>query len=147
METDFQDQEFPSFGFSKKPRHCGLISTDYFTSLFSHAANAVRSRLPRQFCEVIGCWRANGVFDLRKLAPLFVVEFTNRRFWPQFSLCLESTRRRERRIDREFRGTQSAFIARGRGPLLSSPYQLAPRFIAKPRRMVSLLRSPISLQD
>jgi hypothetical protein len=44
------------------------------------------------FFKVIESWRANGVFDLGKLAPLFVVEFTTPRFWPQFAPPLEKVR-------------------------------------------------------
>jgi hypothetical protein len=82
-----------------------LISADYFTGLIFHVANAVRARLRRQFFKVIDGWRANGMFNLGKLAPLFAVEFTTPRFWSQPTPLLKRTRRRDRGIDREFRAT------------------------------------------
>jgi hypothetical protein len=81
-----------------------LISADYFTSLFFHVANAVRAQLYRHFFKVTEGWRANGMFDLRKLAPLFAVEFTTPRFLTQPAPLLKKrTRRRDRGIDHEFR--------------------------------------------
>jgi hypothetical protein len=59
------------------------LRVDYFTSLIFHVANAVRARLHRQFFKVTEGWRANGMLNLGKLAPLFAVEFTTPRFWTQ----------------------------------------------------------------
>jgi hypothetical protein len=83
--------------------------------------------LYRQFFKVIETWRVNGVFDLGKLAPLFVVEFTTPRFWPQFAPPIE----KERDVVSE------ALIANFAHPI--GFHRASPRFAFLPKRSQSTL--------